>query len=214
MNKSFSKIRHIQEANAQIEKRFLTEQKTAVNKPAVTVTPQIPTNLGFGIDQSPKGEVVAWKNNQPDESLPIASTNIIIKPGAKITVVKKGQIQIEGFLYFRKEGAKSGSKIETGGAGPESAQAVRGKSIPKTIWYDCETSRFYLWFDSNKVIYSKTGAEGISDTGPFFKTVEWVGNKVCGYATQSELASAFSTGNQSNSSSAPRDNYSFTNKGY
>ena len=213
MNRSFSKIRHIQETNERLEKRFLTEQKTIINEDNNTISPTIPEGLGFNIQQSPKGEVVSWKNNQPDSSLPIASTNIIIKPGAKITVVKKGQVQIEGLLYFRKDGAKAGTTIQTGGSGPESALAVRGKSIPKTIWYDCSTSRFYLWFDSNKVIYSKTGLAGITDNGPFTKTVEWIGNQVCGYATQAELASAFKVGNSTSTPSRPRDNYSFTNKG-
>lgn len=152
--------------------------------------PKMPANLGFDIKDGPVGKVVTWKDNQPDNSNPIASTNLIIKPGAKIKVVKKGQIQVEAFLYFRKDSGKAGD-TSIKGKGTESSKAVRGTSIPKTAWYDCSTNSFYVWYDSNKVVFQKDQIQRIADTGPFFKTMEYIGNKVCGLATQAELIDAF-----------------------
>ena len=173
---------------ARIVKRVIKE--TEGEQPTVKVTPKVPSNLGFGVTESPLGEVVSWKNNQPTESWIGSSTNLIIKPGAKITRVKKGQLQVEGFLYFRKDDSKSGTKMDTGSQGPESTQAVRGKSIPKTIWFDCETGSFYVWFDSNKLKFGKTSVQRMSG-GKFTETLDWFGQSACGYATQDELRQAF-----------------------
>ena len=102
---------------ARIVKRVIREN----NNQTVTVTPKIPSNLGFNMQEGPVGEVVDWKTGQPDMNNPIARTNIIIKPGAKITRVKKGVAQIEGLLYFRKEGGKSGD-VSQKGTGIESSK--------------------------------------------------------------------------------------------
>lgn len=170
-----------------IFEEFTSENSYSLNE---NMDPKIPSNLGFGIKDSPIGKVVTWKDNQPDSNNMIASTNLIIKPGAKITVVKKGQIKVESFLYFRKEGEKAGD-TSIKGTGIESSKASRGASIPKTAWYDCATSSFYIWYDSNKVVFQKDQMQRIADNGPFFKTMEYIGNKVCGYATQAELMDAF-----------------------
>jgi hypothetical protein len=154
----------------------------------VKVTPKIPGNLGFQLQDSPIGEVVSWKTGKPDSTNPIANTNLVIKPEAKIKVVKKGQIQIEGFLYFRMGKAKKGEKSVFGGQGPESTQAILGKAIPKTIWYDCATSTFYVWYDSNKVVFSFYGTP---KSNKFTETKEWIGKTICGYATQDEMLAQF-----------------------
>lgn len=173
---------------ARIVKRVIKE--TGGENPTVKVTPKVPSDLGFGITESPLGEVISWKNNQPAESGPIASTNLIIKPGAKITRVSKGQLQVEGFLYFRKDGDKSGTRMDTGSQGAESSQAIRGKSIPKTIWFDCKTGSFYVWFDSNKLKFNNTQSQSIRG-GKFQDTLDWFGQSACGYATQDELRQVF-----------------------
>ena len=194
MNKSYSKIRHIQEANEKLEKRFLTEDKTAVVKPEVTVTPQVPSNLGFGIKDCPIGKLINYKTNVSpyDWESGIASTNIIIKPGAKITWVKKGQVQVPGLLYFRKDGKKAGEKVsDDTAAGPESSKGMRGKSIPKTIWYDCDTRSFYLWYDNQKIIYPRNSALSDVVNNKFDATEDWFSQKVCGTASQEELIAAF-----------------------
>ena len=202
MNKSFSKIRHIQEANEKLEKRFLTEEKTAVVKPEVTVTPQVPSNLGFGIKDCPIGVPMDYQTNRVYPT-GVASTQIIIKPGAKITIVKKGdkdgrgfQATVPGLMYFRKDGKKAGEKVTDDNeipAGPESTQGLRGKSIPKTIWFEWPGTNFYVWYDSIKVEYGQSNenmAAKLSDN-QFNKTLDWFGQKLLGYATQADLISAF-----------------------
>lgn len=154
----------------------------------ITVTPKIPNNLGFTIQDSPIGKVTNWKTGQPDSSNPIANTNIVIKPGANIKIVKKGQLQIDGFLYFRLDGGSKGKKSEYIGGGVESSKAILGKAIPKTIWYDCKTSSFYLWYDSNKVEYSFYGQPKFNK---FTDTVKWIGKVACGYASDDEMIAQF-----------------------
>ena len=107
-----------------IVKRVMNE----VTGPDVKVTPKIPGNLGFTIQDSPIGKVTNWKTGQPDSSNPIANTNIVIKPGAKIKIINKGQLQIDGFLYFRLDGGSKGKKSDYIGGGIESSKAILGKS--------------------------------------------------------------------------------------
>lgn len=168
-------------------KRLVKRIVNEVTGPEVKVTPKIPNNLGFKLQDSPTGKVLNWKTDQPQDS-PIANTKIIIEPGANIKVVKKGQIQIEGYLYFAKGSGKSGEKSTFAGEGPESIKAILGKSIKKTIWYDCKTGSFYLWYDTNKVEYSFYGRPMFNK---FTETQEWIGKSVCGYANQDEMLAQF-----------------------
>ncbi len=153
----------------------------------------IPANLGFGIADSPVGRVVD-NSNQPVESW-LPSVNLIIKGGAKVTKTSNTQCTMPGLLYFRKDGSKVGSKVDTGDmAGAESAKAIAGQSISKTIYFDCSTGTFYTFYDSKKITFNTNsfpGTAGTSSTFKFSDTLDFFQQKICGMSSQAELASAF-----------------------
>ena len=153
----------------------------------------LPTNLGFGIADSPTGQVVD-NSNQPVESW-LPSVNLIIKGGANVTKTSKTQCTMPGLLYFRKDGSKTGSRIDTGDmAGAESAKAIAGQSISKTIYFDCSTMDFYTFYDSKKVVFSTDSFPGTAGTGRTTKisdTLDYFQEKFCGMSSQADLISAF-----------------------
>lgn len=149
----------------------------------------IPMDLGFGIEDSPIGKVVD-NRNQPVESW-LPNVNLIIKAGAKVTKTSPTQCTIPGLLYFRKDGSKFGAKKDTGDmSGVESAKAIAGQSIPKTIYFDCSTSDFYTFYDTLKVVFFKSDlVRNINSR--YGNTLDFLKEEFCGQASQSELASVY-----------------------
>jgi hypothetical protein len=160
--------------------------------PEIKVTPKVPSNLGFTSKNSPIGQVLNWKNNERDYDNPIANTRIGISPNTTISKDKNGIIQLKGELYFdpQNQKRKQGEKSIYSGVGPESKQAILGKSIDKTIWFDCKTGSFYVWYDNMKVIYSaSSGMQGTE----FGLTLQWFQSVGCKMASQEDLRSIYNS---------------------
>ena len=89
MNRSFSKIRHIQEANALLEKRVISEQDTVAAGAPVTSSAQAPSVQ----PQDPN----AIEPTQPqDAQLPFCSAKLkdVVVPGQKMVPGASRQLQL------------------------------------------------------------------------------------------------------------------------
>jgi len=89
MNRSYSKIRHIQEANQRLEKRMLSEQTPFGFKKPVGVD-----NEKLGLDQNVSTDIDAEMDNRNKE---------ITKSQLKDIIQNFSQINCDGISHFNEE---------------------------------------------------------------------------------------------------------------